>query len=202
MIDQSVDLNQLIRPMPMAKYEVDYGFNFVEKALEGLSEGSGLNLVPDFQRGHVWTQAQQEKWIEAVVRGAISTSGLMIQFNSPAWDNNGYTGELPKTTECIDGLQRLTAIRKYMGGEICAFGHRVDFYAGTSFDARRYRFRVAVHAFQSRDDLLQYYIDLNAGGTPHSAEEIARVIALKGVAKAVVSATDTTKRASSWMACK
>lgn len=34
---------------------------------------------------------------------------------------------------------------------------------------------MAIHTFTRRADLLQHYLDLNTGGTPHSAEEIARV---------------------------
>ncbi len=176
---ESESLDALIRPMPKARYEVDHAFNYVELALALYGEDGGLDLVPDFQRGHVWTQEQQERWIEAVLRGAISTSGLMIQFNSPAWESGNYIGKLPKTTVCVDGLQRLTAIRKFMAGEISAFGRTVDQFNGTSYDSRRYRIRVAVHGFQTREELLQYYIDLNAGGTPHSEEEIARVRNLK-----------------------
>jgi hypothetical protein len=37
-----------------------------------------------------------------------------------------YLGQLPKTTVCIDGLQRLTAIRKFIAGEIRAFGMMED----------------------------------------------------------------------------
>lgn len=134
-----------------------------------------MDLIPDFQRGHVWTQEQQERWIEAVIRGAISTAGLLIQFNAPAWEPGEYRGDMPKTIVCIDGLQRLTAIRRFVAGEIRAFGLTADQFAGTSYDLRRYRFRVAVHGFQTRADLLQYYLDLNSGGTVHSTEELARV---------------------------
>lgn len=66
-----------------------------------------------------------------------------------------------------------------MSGEIKAFERTVDQFHGTPYDARRYRIRLAIHAFQTREELLQYYIDINAGGTPHSKEEIARVEKLK-----------------------
>lgn len=168
-------LKSLVRPMPIAKYEVDFGLNYVENAILGLGDGFGIDLTPDFQRGHVWTQEQQERWMESVIRGAIASSGMLIQFNAPAWESGYYKGFLPKEVVCIDGLQRLTAIRRFVRGEIAVFGHTVEQFSGTPFDVRRYRFRVAVHSFQSRQDLLQYYLDINSGGTPHSEDEISRV---------------------------
>jgi hypothetical protein len=179
-------LTKLVRPMPRAKYEVDSFMHMVERAIQTYVDDYGLELVPDFQRGHVWTQEQQERFIEAVIRGAVSTAGLLIQFNCASFASKS-TGDLPPHMQCIDGLQRLTAIRRYVAGEIKAFGRTVDELTGTPFDVRRYMFRIAVHDFQTRADLLQYYLDLNAGGTPHSKEEIERVRALRAAAKVSVA---------------
>ncbi|MDD5191477.1 MAG: DUF262 domain-containing protein, partial [Dehalococcoidales bacterium] len=147
-------------------------FHYVEKALEDFEKADGLELIPDFQRGHVWTREQQERWIEAVIRGAISSAGLTLQFNAPNWNqlDNKEKGDLPPQITCIDGLQRLTAIRLFVAGKINAFGLTVDKFAGTSYDIRRYRFKVAIHEFKNRAEVLDYYLDLNAGGTPHPAE--------------------------------
>jgi hypothetical protein len=172
-------LAKLICPMPKARYEVDHSFSYVELALEGYADPDGLELVPDFQRGHVWTREQQERWMESVIRGSISVAGLTIQLNAPAFEPSSYLGKLPRTAVCIDGLQRLTAIRKFNTGEINVFGLTVDHLKGTAHDIKQYHFKVAVHSFQTKVDLLQYYIDLNAGGTPHSKLEIDRVIAMK-----------------------
>lgn len=108
-------LERIIRPMPRASYEVHCHFSHLERQLEGFEQDYGLDLMPDFQRGHVWTQEQQERWIEAVLRGAISTSGLTIQFNSPAFGHGSATPsdqDLPDTVVCVDGLQRLTSVRR------------------------------------------------------------------------------------------
>lgn len=171
------DLIKLIRPMPRARYEVDHFMHNVERNIQTYVDDCGLELDPDYQRGHVWSQSQQESYMEAVIRGAISSGGLLIQMNCASFSGKP-TGDLPGHMQCIDGLQRLTAIRRYVAGEIKAFGITVDALRGTSFDIRRYMFKVAVHDFQTRADLLQYYLDLNDGGTPHSKEEIMRVRAL------------------------
>ena len=59
----------------------------------------------------------------------------------------------------------------------------------------RFRFRVAVFSFQTRADLLQHYIDFNAGGTPHPPEEIERVRALREL-ELTKPSTAKTKRKS------
>ena len=53
----------------------------------------------------------------------------------------------------------------------------IDDLRGTAFDPGRakFRFTVAIYALQTRAEVLQHYIDINAGGTPHSADEIERV---------------------------
>lgn len=38
--------------------------------------------------------------------------------------------------------------------------------------------RINVNDLKTRDEVLQWYIDINAGGTPHTKEEIERVRAM------------------------
>lgn len=123
--ERNAFLETLVRPMPRATYKVDYRLVDIEGGLTFLAEGASLNLIPDFQRGHIWTQAQQERWIEAVLRGAIGSSGLLIQFNAPDWSRDRHRNshrDLTNEVVCVDGLQRLTAARRFVAGEIRAFG--------------------------------------------------------------------------------
>jgi hypothetical protein len=178
---RDAELTAIIQPLETARYEVDFDFKYVEHALEGYARDYGLNLDPDFQRGHVWTRPQQEHFVENILRRVVASSGLVIQFNCPHFDDHDYAGELPREMQIIDGLQRLTAVRKFMAGEIHAFGMPIRDFAGSSFDAARrqlYRLRFAVHTFQTRRTLLSHYLALNAGGTPHASSEIERVRAL------------------------
>lgn len=75
---------------------------------------SGLEMNPDFQRGHVWTETQQIRYVEYFLRGGISAR--TIYFNSP----NFLMGELPFVL--VDGLQRITALLRFLNNEIKAFG--------------------------------------------------------------------------------
>ena len=62
-----------------ANYKVDVGFKYFSKTINQYIEEYGLILNPEFQRGHVWTEEQQEKYIEYVLKGG--TSGKEIFFN-------------------------------------------------------------------------------------------------------------------------
>lgn len=180
-------LNAIVRPLSSPRYEVDIGLARLQQMLDNFSQDyGGLELEPDFQRGHVWLPAQQQHFIENMMRGIVSTAGLVIQFNCPNWNDSGYSGELPKGLQCLDGLQRITAVKAWFDGKVKPFDLSLEDLKGSLFDPARmtYRFRLAVYDFQTREALLSHYLDLNAGGTPHSEAELARVRDLLASARA------------------
>lgn len=170
-------LDALIRPLHSARSGCDYPFVEVEGALSRYERDYGLNLLPDFQRGHVWNQAQQQHYIENIMRGVIPQGTLLIQFNAPHWDDDAYEGDLPREMQIIDGLQRLTAIRKFLAGEVRPFGLGLEDLEGSKYAINRsmWHVRFAFHTFGNKAELISHYLALNAGGTPHSASEIERV---------------------------
>lgn len=171
----------LVRPLAQSSYAVDYPWTSLERTLQNYQQDYGLDLAPDFQRGHVWTPEQQARYIENVYRGVVPPETMVIQFNAPHWDDFDYEGELPREIQIIDGLQRLTAVRQYLAGEVRPFGKHVSDFDGTKYSMKRwnvYRFKFSMHQFKTRANLLQHYLDLNAGGTPHAPDEIARVRSL------------------------
>jgi len=176
-IANTAKLDAMIKPLRSASYEVDVQWTYFLKMLDGYAADYGaVELNPDFQRGHVWTMEQQRHFIENVLRGVVSSSGFLIQFNCPNWDHDIYEGDLPRGFQCIDGLQRLTAVELFLAGEVRPFGLTPDDLSNSAYAiVNRYRFRFAVHNFTRKADLLQHYIDLNAGGTPHSSAEIDRI---------------------------
>lgn len=174
-------LNEIIQPLKTARYEVDMEWRWFLEHIKKMGEDyDGLEMNPDFQRGHVWTPEQQQHYLENVLRGVISTSGFLIQFNCPNWDEDKYDGDLPRGFQCIDGLQRINAVQGFIEGTVKPFGLTVADLDTSAYTIKtRYRFRVAVHNFTRKADLLKHYLDLNAGGTPHSAQEIERVAAMR-----------------------
>jgi hypothetical protein len=154
-----------IKQFPKCNSRSTVPFSGLEDNLEHYGR-NGLNLNPTFQRGHVWTKEQQSKYLEYIFQGG--TSGRDIYFNNPTWGNT-YDGE----TICVDGLQRITAVREFLNNKVKVFGcYYKDFTDRLPEDAS-FTFNIA--NLKSEKDVVKWYLDFNAGGTPHSKEEIDRV---------------------------
>lgn len=181
---QGRELYRLIRPMPKAAYTVDQHLSTLETFLtstmkEVTSEGGRFELEPDFQRGHVWTKEQGSRYMESFLRGSAPR---LVLFNCPGYARGGgAAGDVGSSTfQCIDGLQRLTAIRRFMAGELTVFGGiSVSQLVDTPFDPRRFTIQLAIYEFTDRAELLQFYLDLNGGGVVHTQAELDRVRKLK-----------------------
>lgn len=74
----------------------------------------------------------------------------------------------------MDGLQRITAAQRFIGNEIKVFGSFFDEYEDTRW-LMNHMISVNVNDLKSEKEVLQWYIDMNAGGTPHTEEEINKV---------------------------
>ncbi len=134
----------------------------------------GLQLDPEFQRGNVWTEEQQIKYIEYRLKGGRH-SGRNIYFNKPDWMSAKiYPDNAYNDFVCVDGLQRITAAIRYMKGEIKIFDKYTvyDFEDSIPID---FDFITDVNNLQTYREVLQWYVDLNEGGTVHTTEELNRV---------------------------
>lgn len=180
--DEHKRLYAIVRPQTKATYEVDVHIANIESFLAKISQdlkvlGGKLELEPDFQRGHVWTDGQRIKYVESLLRGCAPRT---IFFNCPGWSGiQPASATRVSDFECVDGLQRLTAVRKFMAGEIKVFGGlSAEDLKGSPFSPNGYTLRFAVFELPTRSELLQFYLDLNSGGTVHASDEIERVRAL------------------------
>lgn len=168
-----------IRPLRNPIYGSDVAWHRLEPSLAEMGKDyEGLELNPDFQRGHVWTEDQQSRFIENCLRRVVAADGVLLHFNCPNFSLDGASGNLPNGLQCMDGLQRYTAITRYVNGHITAFGYSSSDLDGTLFSHRRLHVSIAIHNFQSRAELLEHYLTMNAGGTPHSESELQRVRSL------------------------
>jgi len=149
-----------------ANYSVTVSLKNLKKMVDVAIKDNGLQLCPDFQRGHVWTEAQQIAYVEYLLRGG--TSGRDVYFNHPGW-NSGEPGEYV----CVDGLQRITALLRFVNNEITVFGSLYSEYE----DTLRIHQGIVWHVndLQTKTEVLTWYIEMNDGGTPHTPEEIERV---------------------------
>lgn len=179
--DQSKRAMRLVRPLPSGESSTVH-LAFLERWLKDQEDtaakmGGKFDLCPDFQRGHVWTPEQQQRYIENLLRGIAPRE---LRFNSPVYDNQARAGGdiNPYDFVCVDGLQRLTAVRCFLTGGFKVFDELyADDLRGTPFDPFRMTMylTITIHSLNKRADLLRMYLDINNGGTAHTQEEIGRV---------------------------
>lgn len=134
------------------------------------TEDYNLQLNPDFQRGHVWTETQQIAYVEFLLRGG--KAARTIYFNKPSWGGSGTLTDYDDFV-CVDGLQRITAVLRFMNNEIRVFGSYYNEFEDRLPSDIELMFNV--NNLQTKKEVLQWYIDMNTGGTPHTDEEIERV---------------------------
>jgi hypothetical protein len=166
---------------PMPNYRVNVMWDYLEQHLEHWAargdEGMAqLDLDPDFQRGHVWTPEQQTAYIEYILKGGMS--GREIYFNCTGWMKD-WRGPFV----IVDGKQRLHAAREFMANRVPVFGghYRKDIEGRLSLNAQ---FLFNVNDLKTRAEVLKWYLEMNTGGTPHTADEIEKVQSmLKSCAK-------------------
>ena len=155
-------------------YQVNYPLTSLVKYIEEEVSEMGLQLNPEFQRGHVWTEEQQIAWLEYHLRGG--KSGNTIYLNNPFWNSvrKAKQGEYSDYV-CVDGLQRITAAQRFVHNEIKVFGSYFDEYEDKLRLVNDNTLILNVNDLKSEKEVLLWYIDMNVGGTPHTSEEIERI---------------------------
>ena len=158
------------RDLYFGGYKVNCSMENLANMVADMAEGhEALELEPDFQRHHVWNDAQRTAYVEYVLRGGLSS--CEIYFNSPNWlGSGGNYGE--GTFQLVDGLQRYTAITKFINNEIPAFGCLYNEREGKT---RGHQMVVAVNNLATRKEVLEWYLLLNDGGVNHTRDELDRV---------------------------
>lgn len=167
-----MDYNDMPKLTNFGSYNVNVGFSYLPEMIREWQKGFGLDLVPDFQRGHVWTTEQQIRFVEFLLSGGKSNN--IIYFNCPGWQT---TNDSKKDFVLVDGLQRLTACLSFLENKLPVFGHYRDAITGKL----SYSIGLVFHVnnLRTRAEVLTWYLEMNSNGTPHSTEEIARVQALR-----------------------
>lgn len=153
-------------------YQVDFWLESLVDFIENEVKEQNLQLNPNFQRGHVWTEQQQISYIEYFLKGG--NSGNIMYFNNPSWHYRVKDGDYCDYV-CVDGLQRYTAISRFIHNEIKVFGSYYDEFIDKRFLRLNYTIKINVNDLKTEKEVLQWYVDMNAGGTPHTSEEILKV---------------------------
>lgn len=137
-----------------------------------------LNMDPDYQRGHVWTRDQQVAFVGYFLSGGPVPNIWIQRYDSARTGGRQYH-EL--AIEVLDGKQRLTALQAWMDGKIPARLVNGDVIWSADLSTVDWRFCRGIkinYVDLTRAEQLNLYVNLNAGGTPHSPDEIARVEAM------------------------
>lgn len=165
------EIPQMTRSAP---YAVDVSWAFLPDHYYTSVAEYGLDVYPDFQRSYVWTSEQKVRYVEYILRGGHS--GRDIYCNCPTWNKMLDA----KDYVLVDGRQRLDAVLSFLNNEFPIFGghFRRDYTDRPGILNAAFRWHV--NDLSTRDEVLQWYVDLNAGGTIHSPEEIDRVRGLIG----------------------
>lgn len=163
-------------------YGVDVSWSDLVESIARYEKNYALDMCPDFQRGHVWTPEQRTAYVEAKLSGRIPHQTDIVRFNHPGWQGS-FEGQMV----CVDGLQRLTAALMFLRDEVPVFGGHVLSQIGNGKVPWDISFRININNLKTREATLRWYVELNAGGTPHSSEEIARV---RGLINAEVRVDD------------
>jgi hypothetical protein len=164
-----------IRKFQYVGYKINISWDNLEYYLKRYIEKYNLDPDPDFQRGHVWTETQQQKYVEFKLRGGSGSNEIL--FNCPGWLIS-YDGQMV----LVDGKQRLEAVRRFMKNELEVFQEENEgvgvkmidlFYTPSFFTELNFVF--AINNLEERKDILQWYLDLNDGGVVHTKEELEKV---------------------------
>jgi len=158
-------------------YACDVSWAYLEEWLEHQRKDADLDLDPDFQRGHVWDDDKRRAYVEYVLRGGQSSKDLW-------WNCKGWMdGRRDEPLTIVDGKQRLEAVCKFLRNELFVF-RDLDKRNALGFLYCDFEdklgivgpsFRMHVNNLATRKLVLQWYLDLNAGGVVHTSEELARV---------------------------
>jgi hypothetical protein len=155
----------------------DYRLTSLSGTIQEWEVEEELELCPTFQRGHVWTQPQQIAFVEYILRGG-KTSSILLNDKTRSemvLDSKGNLIRQNWGFVCVDGLQRLTALMLFLDDKLPAFGHTRSQIEGIELELRSLHINVRINCLATDREVLKWYLELNAGGTPHTEAELDRV---------------------------
>jgi len=148
---------------------------YVREGRDRQGEPNPMNLNPDYQRGPVWDEQRQRRFIGHCLEGGRQQS-MYVQRDETYAD---------LTEEVIDGQQRLRAIAAFIYGEIPGEvyheGQWQELWYRDFNEVDRTSLRLSsrvVYGDWPREERLKFYLRLNSGGVAHTEEELDRVRAL------------------------
>lgn len=127
---------------------------------------SNPSMIPAFQRPSVWTREQKASLIKSILRG-LPTGAYYINRS-----NNSELDDL-----LFDGQQRFTAIQEFLDGSFPVTLEGEEFYwynlpLRQLSQVEKHLVQIVFTEFDSEEELVKFYIEMNENLSPHSKEEI------------------------------
>lgn len=127
---------------------------------------SNPSMIPGFQRPSVWTREQKASLIKSILRG-LPTGTYYI--------NRSDNAELDDLL--FDGQQRFTAIQEFLDGSFPVILEDEEFYwynlpPRQLSQVENHLVQIVFTEFDSEEELVKFYIEMNENLSPHSKEEI------------------------------
>lgn len=149
---------------------------FFLRAIQNRVASGDLLTTPAYQRGRVWTDQQASRFIGFLAEGGESPPIFIQRWRIRREDT--------PPDELVDGLQRVTALLRFGASEIpmeTPQGERAYLHDFSEDDQRIWlgtaglKLTAQYIMCDTRAQVLELYIRLNRGGTPHTDAEIERV---------------------------
>lgn len=162
-------LRQIQSKIPDCTYHVDTGLGRLKQSLEQYD----VNLNPDYQRDHVWTEGQAMTFMGSLLENSNAIPPFW--FN---WVNDPFK---QAKSELLDGKQRINACLKWLDNDIPAkfiTGETIWYKDLNEIDLRNVNLSVTLSwnfVDLDRKGVLEFYLRLNSGGTIHTQEELDKV---------------------------
>jgi hypothetical protein len=161
-----IRLCELPKRIEFGNYKTDVSIRYLKKNIEEFISDYGLDLNPNFQRGHVWTNEQRVKFIEFLLEGGKPSPILLNHTN---WMK--FSKSKDDKFVIVDGLQRLTALLMFIDDELTVYNE----FKYSYFDNVSISVQIYVNNLKTDKEVLKWYLELNEGQTPHTKEELERV---------------------------
>lgn len=162
-------IHEVQKNVPDCTYHANIGLGGIIRSLEQYK----VDLDPDYQRDHVWTDVQESKFVGAFIENPKSIP--------PFWFNWLHTDGYRSCSEIVDGKQRITACIKWHNGEIkalCPCGRIIHISDLDEVDLRGINMGVLMDwnfVDLNRIEVMRFYLRLNDGGTVHTEKELEKV---------------------------
>ena len=146
----------------------DYHLSYLPGLLRDTNPMRKWCFDAPYQRAVVWSEEQQSAFVGAFICGGMVPPGPPIILNIPGYGGVGRNGD---PTWVVDGKQRLTALDRFVRGEIPAnVGGDVGLVMAEQVTLSSYLIRTVAVDFTLRQQI-RFYLKMNAG-VPHSSADI------------------------------